>query len=265
MVGQGILEKVAMLILGAAWSHRRMLMLYLWSVGRNRNSDVRIAFSAILKIACGDQYALVQNLHRPSTYAPFGGVVKYSGSAKPFLDGIGFKPQTFGPGHDMLHDLRGFLPRRNVHDVVSWFKAGRDRETNEGCVIRELREELHEEVGLMFPIPDGLEFRSVRSVREGPSWIENERYMQLRIFDVIGLLQDESKSEFCMSIMREARTNPKLLLATRREIERGAAGDGRLIAQHAQYLFSGRAMPITIPMIESQPELPGKKPDRVPS
>src|SRR5438105_15920103 len=68
-------------------------------------THMRVAFSALLRIADSDQYLLVRNLHRPETFGPFGGVYKYFDDAQPALDKFEFHPQMIGPDSDMKSDL----------------------------------------------------------------------------------------------------------------------------------------------------------------
>ena len=255
MIGQGVLDAIAVALLGEAWSYRRMLLLAIQCNLWQRSKDIRIALSAILRLSCGDQYVLVRNLHRPQIFAPFGGVVKYHASALDFLDSIEFKPQTLGPGDDMLCDLRGFLPRKNLCKFIRWFKQGLDRESEKDCILRELQEELGE-INVDLPLPSGLQLRFIRSVQEGPIYLPSPQYMQFRIFDVYTLVRDASKDEFCLALLGKAHQHNDLLLVSRKDVERGASDDGQLIAPHSRYLFDNKMTPIFIPMIEKKPELP---------
>src|SRR5713226_2417216 len=133
------------------------------------NADMRVAFSALLRICEGGRYLLIRNLHRPQTFGPFGGVYKYYGGAKKELDEILFRPQDLGPGSDMKDDLRGFLPRKNLVRVDRWFAASHERESPGECLRRELTEELKEtKPSIRLPVPGALPLSLVRVVHEGP-------------------------------------------------------------------------------------------------
>src|SRR5262245_52406252 len=113
----------------------------------NRKTEMRVAFSAFLKISDGQRYVLVRNLHRPETFSPFGGVLKHNSAAVQELDECQFKPDAVGNASDAKNDLRGFLPRARLRRIVRWYDGVRDRESAGECLMRELREELNE-IGL---------------------------------------------------------------------------------------------------------------------
>lgn len=204
----------------------------------NPSEDIRIAFSALLRIADGDKYLLIRNLHRPETFGPFGGVYKYLEDAQPTLDGFDFKPQVFGPGDDMRYDIRGFLPRKNLAKLVGWFSKQANRESFKECLCRELREELAEVGVPRIQCPDGLQFRPVRTVREGPGPVPGEDYTQFRIFEVYDLHPVSTDTQkFVRKLFRAARRHKNLLLANAKEIIRGRATDGSVIGHHSGYLI----------------------------
>src|SRR4030095_15237559 len=61
-----------------------------------RNDEMRVAFSALLRLMDGERFILVRNLHRPETFSPFGGVYKYLTSAQQHFDKLEFHPQVVG-------------------------------------------------------------------------------------------------------------------------------------------------------------------------
>lgn len=200
-----------------------------------------MAFSALLRISDSDRYLLVRNLHRPESFGPFGGVYKYFEDAQPALDRFDFKPQVFGPGADMKNDIRGFLPRKNLAKIVQWYAKKTDRESFKECLCRELREELVE-VGLpRIRCPDGLLFRPVRTVREGPGSVPGEDYTQFRIFEVYDLFPMSTDTQkFVRQLFKAARRHKNVLLASAKEIIRGRASNGSVIGHHAGYLLGGK-------------------------
>ena len=203
------------------------------------STHMRVAFSALLRIADSDQYLLVRNLHRPETFGPFGGVYKYFDDAQPALDNFDFHTQAIGPGSDMKNDLRGFLPRKNLSKLVSWYQKQTDRESFKQCVCRELKEELLE-INLPRNIrcPEELHFRLVRVVAEGPESVPGQLYSQFRIFEIYDLFPRSTDiSRFLRQLVKAARRNNNLLLANAQEIIVGRAKTGEVIGNHAGYLI----------------------------
>jgi hypothetical protein len=220
-----------------------------------RGEAIRIAFSALVLLRDGDHYLLVRNLHRPESFAPFGGVFKYMNTST--LDQVEFRPQTVESADrinsDMKDDLRGFLPRKNLPALVGWFKKGRGRESADDCLTRELAEEVAE-VGLSKSVkcPEIIPFLLVRKVEEGPEKVMGETYTQYRIFEVWE--PDFSKAvvrKFVRRLMEKARAGQKdLLLASAQEIISGRAASGDLIGHHAGYLFGNKRVRPESPMFK---------------
>lgn len=203
------------------------------------SEEMRVAFSAILRITDGPGYLLVRNLHQSETFCPFGGVYKYFEEALPQLDALNFHPQVVGPGDDMRQDLRGFLPRKNLPKLLRWYRSGANRETHSDCLCRELKEEL-KEVSLYktLKVPSTLHFRLVRSVLEGPEHVPGQAYTQFRIFDVYDLSPTTSHiKRFVKRLMKVASEHPDLLIADADEIRAGRSRDGKVLGHHCCYFI----------------------------
>lgn len=219
------------------------------------SEEIRIAFSAILRITEGSGYLLVRNLHQSETFGPFGGVYKYYEDAIPHLDTLTFDPQVVGPGDDMKHDLRGFLPRKNLPKLLRWYRSGTNRETHNDCLCRELREEL-KEVALLktLRVPNDLHFRLVRSVLEGPERVTGQPYTQFRIFEVYDLFPTTSNiKRFIKRLLKAASEHPDLLVANTQEIRAGRARDGRILGHHCGYLIWHKRIRPDTPIFVSAP------------
>jgi len=213
------------------------------------NDEMRISFGALLRISSGGRYLLIRNLHRPETFSPVGGVYKFHENARPTLDGLSFRPQDVGPGHDMRNDLRGFIPRRNLGRLVKWFDRREDRESTVECLSRELKEELSE-IKLAKPLASSLrlEVRKIRTVEEGPEFVAPQNYDQFRILEVYEATpHDRASWSFFEELVAAGSGAPDLLLADGREIIVGRSSDGRLIGDHAAYLVGRRRMRSEVP------------------
>ena len=128
--------------------------------------ETRVSISALIRIASGDKYVLVRNLHRPESFAPIGGVYKFFREAQIQLDSLDFRAQV--TEDEMVADLRGFLPSGNLEGFKKWFEDGHGRESAPECLQRELREELAQ-VGMSIALEElaGIRFSHVRTVTEG--------------------------------------------------------------------------------------------------
>jgi hypothetical protein len=204
------------------------------------NQEMRIVFSALLRIVKGGRYLLVRNLHRPETFTPFGGVFKHRAESQSELDGWMFRPQDLGPAEDMQRDLRGHIPRRNLASVVSWFERHKGREEANECLRRELVEEL-KEINLELRVPAACPVVCVRVVDEGPARMPASPIRQFRRFEIYDLSFDDPKSETLVRrIMDEGESHKDLLIADSDEIMTGRGRDGRVIGSTACYLIRSK-------------------------
>jgi pimeloyl-ACP methyl ester carboxylesterase len=201
------------------------------------NQDIRVSMSALVRIAAGDKYVLVRNLHRPESFAPLGGVYKCGERGQCELDRFEFRPQAIDG--DMFGDLRGFLPNKHLPSFLEWFASGIGRETAHECLSRELSEELKQADMEVRPEEiAGLRFVHVRTVHEGPDHIAAERYLQRRIFDVYDPVADSvAARELVGRIKSHASTSKEMVWATSQEIIRGRHRQGHVIGAHSPYLF----------------------------
>src|SRR5262245_19492772 len=210
-----------------------------------RNDDMRVAFSALLRLKEGDRFILVRNLHRPESFCPFGGVYKYFDSAQKHFDKLEFRPQVVGPGRDMEGDLRGFLPRHNVGSFVRWFWSEHDRETSQECLCRELKEEIREaKVTSSVKLREQLQFKLVRRILDGPRKVPGEHYRQFRVFEIFDMNHPNREVRaLTKAIAKTVRSrSSNLLLATSEEIKRGRTPKGQVIGHISCYLIGRRRL-----------------------
>ena len=180
MVGEAfllhILESTLFHMLKHGVVRPKILPCYLY----RRTENIRVSFSMLLQVRDGSEYLLVRNLHRKETFGPFGGVVKTKGGASEALDALEFEFQEID--RDMRGDLRGFLPRRHLGALLTWYARRANRETPDECLTRELGEEIVEAEVAGPKLPDILLFKPVRRIEEGPYLVPGEDYTQYIIF-----------------------------------------------------------------------------------
>jgi len=218
------------------------------------NAEIRVSFSALLRIPDGGRYVLVRNLHRPEIFGPFGGVYKFHDGCRPFLDSLLFRPQDVGPVHDMRNDLRGFLPRKNLGKILKWFREHSERESASDCLSRELNEEVREiRLNTSLTPPAIIQVRQVRTVEEGPEKVPGHSYMQFRIFEVYDVISNSVECiNFLKKLIEMSETSSDLLLADSAAVVAGRCRDGRVVGHHAVYLVKRkRIRPDAAPFVGS--------------
>lgn len=202
------------------------------------NTEIRVSFSAFLRVHEGGKYILVRNLHRPELFGPFGGVYKFYDGASHRLDELSFRPQDLGETGDMRNDLRGFLPRKNLARLLKWFDKNVDRESPRECLLRELREELIEtKLPNLWP-PSQLEVKLVRRVQEGPEKVPGRSYTQFRVFEVYDLVGHNPEYYSLLERLKQINKDaPNVVVADSSDIVCGRCDDGRVIGNHVLYLL----------------------------
>lgn len=205
--------------------------------------EIRVAFSALLRITETDKYILIRSHNFPESFGPFGGVYKYFfQKAKPILDALDFRDKPIDPENDK-NDLRGCLPRGNLLQFVRWFnKYSPERESFNECLHRELDEELAEvKLTAVLKISKDLKFQHIRTVTEGPESVAGQPFMQYRIFEVYEINQTTHEAnEFIQQLFEVACKHPDLLIASSQEIITGKSRSGKQIGSHACYLIGKR-------------------------
>lgn len=233
----------------------QMAMRAAWHILRPQR-ELRVAFSAILRIAQGDRYLLIRNLHRQESFAPIGGVYKYDSSTIPTLDALCFRPQSVGPDDDMLRDLRGFLPIKNGTRMLKWFARGQGRESGPACLTREFEEEMGEfekfwhgaDLRVAMDLPREMMVWHVRRVEEGPETVPGQSYLQYRIFDVFELCDSPQASKLRAQLFAKAPSFGQLATVTSAEIIAGRVGPMAIVGHHAAYLFGSKRYHPDLPM-----------------
>lgn len=216
----------------------------------DRHEDLRISFSAFLRISKGDRYVLVRSLHRREAFGPFGGVYKYHAATQTHLDDYQFRPQSSTEFRDMYNDLRGFIPRHKAHSFLKWFEEGNGREDASTCLRRELDEELREaRLFRRHPVPKSIQFQHVRRIQEGPARAIGHAFSQYRIFDFFDIVDEpEEVIQFKEGILQSALDSEDVVLVTARDIVSGRTPNGHIIGHHSGYLFGRRRIRPDEPM-----------------
>jgi len=252
---QGVLANSLSKVLSATFAHPYLLGLRIYKP----NDEIRIAFSAIIRICYQGKYVLVRNLHRPETFCPFGGVFKYYEDAIPFLNSIDFRQHIVDVGKDMDYDIRGFLPRKNLVKLLDWYNRKIERESYGECLLRELQEEMIES-SCNVVMPGKIKFRFVRKIIEKPKYLEPINCYQYRIFEVYDIYPiDKHTEKFIKKFYSLAKTNHNLLVVSSDEIKRGRSIIGAVIGPHSHYLINHRRYRGDDPMFVNQNGKSSKK------
>ena len=141
--------------LGLGWKKIKWLPVTMF----HRDQKIRVVCSAFLRVQNKNgKYLLIRNLHRPEFFAPVGGCYKFFSSAKPHLDSFLFGPDSQVQTEESAMDIRGYVRRRYIADFFEWYASNNGtRESARECLIREIKEELFEELSI--EVPKDLDWR----------------------------------------------------------------------------------------------------------
>jgi hypothetical protein len=219
----------------------------------NTGPELRVSFSALLRVRDEGRYVLFHTSWRPGLFSPPGGVFKYFDPAGPQLERLGFREQWISTRREVMkRDLRGFLPARSARRFRRWFESGAYREDAAECLRRELIEELGE-VGYpqLAAEARGLTFAHVGTTYEGPFPVPGKAYRQLRRFEVHDLVATTGGgARLCRELLDLGR-DPQVetvVCATAEEIAHGRVPGG-LIAPQSALLAYSRKIHADIPVV----------------
>ncbi len=143
---------------------------------------------------------------------PIGGALKYEPGALAFLKGIGADNWENG------NDLRFTVPDSRVSDVIAWFGKRRGRETS---VLREFREELIDETGILTPTDlDGAKARFVRFARHDSESTRSDvpQKQTVRLIEVHSVVVSDSAMSKFVAAARQPLLRRQLNFVTKKEI-----------------------------------------------
>ena len=204
-------------------------------------APVRVSIAALLRVQFNDAYILFTTPHRPGTFGPPGGVIKFHSGARAQLDGMDFRDEVLASRTVAMHqDLRGFVPPAKIAKFLQWVEKNVDRESSVDCLRRELREELAE-VGHpeLCSLVEGLEFAQIRTLIEKPEWIRGGNHWQLRRFEVYDLPPTTQQGRDLRDALLRLADDPSetsIVKATSSEIMKGRRSDA-LIGPQSAFLF----------------------------
>ncbi|MBX3118571.1 MAG: hypothetical protein KF784_05870 [Fimbriimonadaceae bacterium] len=239
-----IIQKGADRTIGALRTRSKLTTFKIWK----SSEEARVAFSAILSLEIDNHFLIVRNLHRPETFAPFGGVIKYFDSASSFLNSVEFRPHMLAPAGDAHNDLRGFLPRKHCSSLLHWYTLNNDREQGNDCIRRELKEEL-KEAEVSIQVPTNIRFKHVRTIFEGPMIPPGANYQQVRLFEVWSPIADKTNIKNFIEKLFSISDNSHIISVNSDDIRVGRSRDNHVIAPHCEYLMTSRKKLPESPMI----------------
>lgn len=204
-------------------------------------SPVRVSIAALLRVQFNDAYILFATPHRPGSYGPPGGVIKFHSGARAQLDEVDFREEVLTSRTvAMDRDLRGFIPTGKIPKFLRWIEKNVDRESSVECLRRELREELTE-IGHpeLSDLVEGLEFTPIRTLIEKPEWLRGASQWQLRRFEVYDLSSTTMPGRTLRDALLTLAQDPSeslVLKTTSREIMDGRQQNA-LIGPQSAFLF----------------------------
>ena len=165
------------------------------------------------RIQVNGKYLLIKGNRLKNQFQPVGGVYKYYKEAKPFLEGINFRPDTRMKNFDETDDLRINIKGKHLLSFMNWFLSMKDREYDP---YREFKEELID-TGLL-PENDfkQLSYRKVCVHNKGVTFSNFNNCIEFIYSDIFDLdLTNEQKT----AIIKSVKEHPEsLCLVTAEEL-----------------------------------------------
>lgn len=204
-----------------------------WQQIKYRNEDVRLSFSYLYRIQVNGNYLLIKGNRLKNQFQPVGGVYKYYREAKPFLEGINFRPDTRMKNHDETDDLRINIKGKHLLVFIKWFHLMKDREYDP---YREFNEELI--VTGLLPENEfkNLTYRKVFVHNEGVTFSKFNNCNEFIYSDIFDLTLTEEQRDAILNAVKE---HPDYLcLASAEEIKSECyAGIEKNIGNNAKWLL----------------------------
>lgn len=240
---EGIISSILATGITTGFKYREQIYKrLLWNVF-NPKQKIRISVASLIRIKTNDKYLIIKNLNRPESFSPIGGVIKYSSTAKTFLNSIQWEDEAHkNSAHKkkLQRDLRGFIESKNLFKFLKWYLSGNDREGN--SLHREIKEEL-QEINLSGILSElnSPQFNQVRVISEGLNSVEGKNFKQFRILSIYEFSGDNKTDEkFSEELIKAVDTNENLLLVSSDEISQGRAHSGEVIGSNSEYLFRNK-------------------------
>lgn len=188
---------------------------------RTWRTRVRISASYLYRIKVDNEYLLVKG-HRFDQYQPVGGVYKAHPSssgarnAMNILDDNLLAPDAVSEG-----DLRVRVPGRKLLDFVRWFERGQGREVDGW-------REFYEELIVTGILPEStfkyIKYDYMRRIYRPMRYSRWAQSHEILIADILELLPTPEQCNALREL--KARSDPRILWATERQIRRLGATDG---------------------------------------
>jgi hypothetical protein len=198
-------------------------------------STIRVSVAALLRVKADNQAHLVLVDTGGPVISPLGGALAYYPAAEPLLADLDWRPERERAGAGLV-DLRGRLPARSFPAFVAWLNSGRDRESAEAGLRREVTEELHEAGhGALAGHVGTARLGHLRTVTEEPEPVA-AGFLQTRRFEIYDLLADDHEPAHLRDQLVALAADPAVptvLAVSEADIASGRVGSARIGTQAA--------------------------------
>lgn len=192
-----------------AWENRKQLTLFLKTkYGKYKSQHIRFSISGLYKIQIpnSNKYLLVLNRRIENQLQPVGGAYKRFGDDSLF-NKWQYKPDNSKNGLDVddksSSDLRFMVKGKNVIDVLNWFDAGVERETDPR---REFIEELLDTDLLDSKVFQHITHKHNRRYSKNLSWSDYFSCYEILIYDIFELIPNEEQKR-ALIVLSQQKTD----------------------------------------------------------
>lgn len=168
------------------------------------------------------------NKNRGDVLTPIGGALEFHEEARAFLDSLGAK---FQKGND----LRLVIPRSGLPAFQEWFLRKEDRETDP---LRELREELIEEHGILPEWPAAepeISFLRMVEIEEATTRKDQAGMLTHYFYEIFSVRLPMTVEAAC--IKQASKPDAHLHLLSSREMAAGLSHGAHLLAETSRIVI----------------------------
>lgn len=157
----------------------------------HQQETIRVSCAALCRIEIDGKFLLEINKNRGDVITPIGGALEFYENARPFLESLGAEFQNG-------NDLRLIIPKTSLPAFREWFVRNEDRETDP---LRELREELIDEHGVLPSWPEGelkMSYLRLVEIEEATTRVDQQGRLTHYFYEIFSVGPPEEVEAACV-------------------------------------------------------------------